>query len=188
MGGTAVIAGVVPTPAVAYLTRTGGFDAGAVISASHNSFEFNGIKFFDADGYKLPDAMEDEIERLVRSDDVPNGTGRDIGTRVELDGAAQRYVDFACSTLGGLSLCGMRIVLDCANGASSGVAPAALRALGRMLRCCTIRRTGLTSTNAAVRRTCSHCAIVCGSGEIALASHLTVMRIACWRLMNRVIL
>ena len=130
VGGTAVIAGVVPTPAVAYLTRTGGFDAGAVISASHNSFEFNGIKFFDADGYKLPDAMEDEIERLVRSDDVPNGTGRDIGTRVELDGAAQRYVVFACSTLGGLSLWGMRIVLDCANGASSGVAPAALRALG----------------------------------------------------------
>ena len=130
VGGTAVIAGVVPTPAVAYLTRTGGFDAGAVISASHNSFEFNGIKFFDADGYKLPDATEDEIEKLVRSDDVANGTGRGIGTREEFSGAAEKYIDFACSTLKDVDLSGMKIVVDCANGASGAVAPEALRRMG----------------------------------------------------------
>ena len=130
VGGTAVIAGVVPTPAVAYLTRTGGFDAGAVISASHNSFEFNGIKFFDADGYKLPDATEDEIEKLVRSDDVANGTGRGIGTREEFAGAAEKYIDFACSTLKDVDLSGMKIVVDCANGASGAVAPEALRRMG----------------------------------------------------------
>jgi len=129
VGGTAVIAGVMPTPAIAYLTRTGGFDAGVVISASHNSYEFNGIKFFDGKGYKLPDAVEDEIERLVRSDDIPNGTHDQIGKKETLDEGLENYIRFACSTIEG-NLSGMNIVIDCANGASSVTAPETLRRLG----------------------------------------------------------
>lgn len=119
VGADAVFLGVLPTPAVAYLTRTGNADAGVVISASHNPVEFNGIKFFDGNGFKLPDAVEDEIEGIIAENcssiDLPVGT--DIG-RVKYDiEAYKKYVEYAVST-SGVSLEGMKVVIDCAEGAS----------------------------------------------------------------------
>lgn len=119
VGADAVFLGILPTPAVAYLTRTSDADAGVVISASHNPVEFNGIKFFDGNGFKLPDSVEDEIEQLLQSKceglDFPTGT--DVG-RVSYDMQAyKKYVDYAVTT-SSLDLSGMKIVIDCAEGAS----------------------------------------------------------------------
>ena len=131
VGGEAIDCGVVPTPGVAYLTRAYEADAGVVISASHNSYEYNGIKWFDASGFKLPDAVEDEIEALVRSE---NGagilpTGKDVGTLVYASGPDEEYIEFltdACD----VSLEGLNIVVDCANGAASGFAEKVFTRLG----------------------------------------------------------
>lgn len=119
VGADSVFLGVLPTPAVAYLTRTGKADAGVVISASHNPVEFNGIKFFDGDGYKLPDSVEDEIEALIASDfeGITLPTGHEVG-RIQYDlDAYKEYVKYAVSTLN-TDLCGMKVVIDCAEGAS----------------------------------------------------------------------
>ncbi|MGH8057765.1 MAG: phosphoglucosamine mutase [Candidatus Entotheonellia bacterium] len=124
--------GILPTPAIAYLTRAWNALGGVVISASHNPFEDNGIKFFGGDGFKLPDEQEAQLERMVRDSAVRQSpTGRDVGRiRVVADAAAQ-YIAFARRTLGeDLSLAGLRIVLDCANGAASAVAPQLFAQLG----------------------------------------------------------
>ncbi|MDR3270887.1 MAG: phosphoglucosamine mutase [Peptococcaceae bacterium] len=124
--------GVLPTPGIAYLTRTLGVSAGVVISASHNPVADNGIKFFSAIGYKLPDVTEEEIERIVRQDAKPwpEISGKDIGRVIEVKDAERRYIDFLKSTMHNRRLDGLKVVLDCANGAASQVGPALLRELG----------------------------------------------------------
>lgn len=123
--------GVMPTPAIAYLTRALNATAGVVISASHNPVEDNGIKFFAATGYKLPDEVEIQIECLLDCslDDLPSPTGADVGRVREVPDAADRYVEFAKSTVD-VRFDGLKVVVDCANGAAHGVAPRILRELG----------------------------------------------------------
>jgi phosphoglucosamine mutase len=129
-GGAAVLAGVVPTPAVAFLTTDLGTTAGAVISASHNPAEDNGIKFFGASGFKLPDEIEDEIELEYRRE----GRGdRDRGTVGDVPDGLERYLGHVTAAVQAL-LAGMRIVVDCANGAAYRAAPEALRRLGADVR------------------------------------------------------
>lgn len=131
VGAKAISIGVVPTPAVAYLIRELGADAGVMISASHNPLEFNGIKFFNNEGYKLRDELEDEIENLIltRSDSIPMPTGEEIGTWTMDHSVIDKYVDFVCDTIPG-DLKGIKVLVDCANGAASEVAPIALKRLG----------------------------------------------------------
>ena len=124
--------GPMPTPAVAMLTRSLRADLGVMISASHNPFDDNGIKLFRHDGYKLSDALEDDIEQLMDSNMLGQlSVGRDIG-RAHRDEAAQtRYIEYAKRTMPkGIDLSGLRVVLDCANGAAYKVAPTALWELG----------------------------------------------------------
>lgn len=131
VGANAVYVGVVPTPAVAYLTRKYKVDAGVVISASHNSVEFNGIKFFDGDGYKLPDAMEDEIENLIKSEmkgvKFPIGSG--VGKIKYRSDAREEYINHAICSVN-INLSGMKIVLDCAEGASYYTSVETMKELG----------------------------------------------------------
>ena len=132
MGARAVLVDVLPTPAIAYLTRYYQADAGAVISASHNTVEYNGIKFFNSQGYKLPDAIEDEIEEIVKNglpEDKQLPVGEGVGRPVRQRNAQRRYIDFAKETTG-VRLDGLHIVVDCAQGASYEVAPAVLQELG----------------------------------------------------------
>jgi phosphoglucosamine mutase len=128
-GGDVVSLGVVTTPAVAFLTRALGMQAGAMISASHNPAEDNGIKFFAANGYKLADELEDEVERLVESGEGPRPSGRDLGRISAAEGAEQRYLGHLEDAAGG-RLDGLRVVVDCANGAASVLGPEVLRRLG----------------------------------------------------------
>src|SRR5579859_7882924 len=125
-------AGVVPTPAVAFLARTHGFDAGVVISASHNPWRDNGIKLFGPDGFKLPDAVEssieDEIIRLAEEAVVPEVSAL---PRVDDNATlAEDYIQFLIDCVPGLRLDALRIVADCANGAASAVAPELFARLG----------------------------------------------------------
>ncbi|HQU01201.1 MAG TPA: phosphoglucosamine mutase, partial [Acetobacteraceae bacterium] len=130
-----ILAGPLPTPAIAMLTRSLRADLGVVISASHNKFEDNGIKLFGPDGAKLSDATEAEIEALMGEDLSTRLAGaRHLGRASRLVDAAGRYVEAAKASLPrGLRLDGLRIVLDCANGAAYKVAPAALWELGAEL-------------------------------------------------------
>lgn len=132
MGGDVIKAGVLPTPAVAYLVKHLKADAGVVISASHNPFEYNGIKFFNSEGFKLDDDIEDEIEDIIlRNIDVNSHiTGDKLGRLLEREeNAMQLYSRFLQSTID-TDLSGMKIVIDCANGASYKVADKVLRSLG----------------------------------------------------------
>lgn len=131
VGANAVYAGVLPTPAVAYLTRKHKVDAGVVISASHNPMEFNGIKFFNGEGYKLSDALEDEIEELIKNEmkDVTMPIGSGVG-RVEYRfDMREEYVDFIEKCVP-VDLRDMKIVVDCAEGASHYTSVKVLRDLG----------------------------------------------------------
>jgi phosphoglucosamine mutase len=128
-GGDAVLLGVCTTPAVAFLTTDLEAQAGAVISASHNPAEYNGIKFFGSTGYKLPDEAETEIEEIVDRDPGPRPTGRGIGRVVAVGDANERYLGHLLAIADG-ALDGMRVVVDCANGAASWAAPEVLRRLG----------------------------------------------------------
>lgn len=125
------VAGVVSTPAAAYLTRTLGGCGGAMISASHNAFPDNGIKFFSADGFKLPDEVEGEMEALyfLPKDQLPRPEAGGVGTVQYDTGAESRYLDYLLSTVN-CRLDGLRVALDCANGAAFRLAPQAFRALG----------------------------------------------------------
>ncbi len=131
-GADALVAGVLPTPAVAFLIPALGAAGGAVLSASHNPFEDNGVKLFSGDGDKLPDAWEDEIEARLASDtDGSRPTGARIGRRRAVAGAERRYLDGLRASLpGDFGLAGLRVVLDCAHGATYRVAPRLFRALG----------------------------------------------------------
>ncbi|MGE5598205.1 MAG: phosphoglucosamine mutase [Bacteroidota bacterium] len=131
VGADVVLLGIIPTPGVAYLTRALRADAAAMISASHNPVPDNGIKFFAGDGFKLPDAVEDEIERLIGApgDELPRPTGTAVGRMREEPDAWRRYAEFLRATAPE-SLKGLRIVVDCAFGAAYQVAPTVLRELG----------------------------------------------------------
>jgi phosphoglucosamine mutase len=129
-GGADVIrCGVLPTPAAAFLVTDLGAQAAAVISASHNPAADNGIKFFGADGFKLSDAEEDRIERLLRGS-RPGLTGDAVGRSSVLDDAEERYVTSVARALDGRSLEGLRVVLDCAHGAAFRTSPMALKRAG----------------------------------------------------------
>ena len=131
MGADVQLVGPLPTPGISFLTTGMRADAGIVISASHNAYQDNGIKIFGRDGFKLPDHEEAAIEALVRSETPPVCDARSIGKAVRIDDATGRYIVFLKNTFPkDLSLDGLRIVLDCANGAAYKVAPAVLRELG----------------------------------------------------------
>jgi len=133
MGTDVYLAGTLPTPGIAFLTRSMEMDAGIMISASHNPFEDNGIKLFSRDGFKLPDDSEEEIERLAISADLmePLPTGKDLGSIHCVSNAPSRYVEFCKDTFPeDLNLEGMKIVLDCANGATYKTAPEVFSSLG----------------------------------------------------------
>ncbi len=122
--------GILPTPGIAFLTRDLNAAAGAVISASHNPVEDNGIKFFGSDGYKLSDKNEDEIEKLVnKQEEIPFPVGTKVGRVYEIRDAADKYVEFAKSTVD-TALNDIKVVIDCANGASYQTSPRALEDLG----------------------------------------------------------
>lgn len=128
-GGRAVLLGVLPTPGIAYLTRLYEADAGVVISASHNAAPYNGIKFFDQNGRKLPDETEDQIELLLASEDFGTPpTGAAIGRPVRQMNAARQYIEHLKE--GASRLDGLHVVVDCANGAASQIAPRVLDELG----------------------------------------------------------
>lgn len=129
MGTDVLRVGVLPTPGIAYLTRTMGAVAGIVISASHNPYEDNGIKFFAGSGFKLPDELEDEIEAILGNlDRLQIPAGKDIGKIIEVEDASELYAAFLKNTATPLN--GLKIVLDCANGSASVVGPKVLTDLG----------------------------------------------------------
>ncbi|WP_337464871.1 phosphoglucosamine mutase [Acidaminococcus timonensis] len=130
-GGNAHLLGVIPTPAVSYLTEKLEANAGVVISASHNPFEDNGIKFFARTGYKLPDAVEDEIEAIVKQpvDYTRTVTGSNLGRVIDEPDMGMEYVQHIVDSCP-VKLNGLKVVMDCANGANSEIAPAILRTLG----------------------------------------------------------
>ena len=136
-GGKAIIAGVIPTPAVAYLVPKIRSQAGIVISASHNPFHDNGIKFFGGDGYKLPDEAEDELEELVHQiendDCLLRPVGEKIGVIVDRHDLLNQYMDFVTAT-SPEHFDDMKVVLDCANGAAYSAMPTVLRRLGANLK------------------------------------------------------
>ena len=129
MGVDVVKVGVLPTPGIAYLTGKNEVNAGVVISASHNPFEDNGIKFFDSRGFKLPDEIEDEIERhLEFTDFLDRPIGDKVGRIIGLENGPQAYASFLKSQTPSLE--GLKIVLDCANGAASTIGPQIFKELG----------------------------------------------------------
>ncbi len=133
MGVDVLFIGPLPTPGVAYVTRSLRADAGIVITASHNPYDDNGIKFFRADGYKLDDKIEYEIESLVFSGEIENirPTADAIGKAVRIDDALGRYIEYAKASFPrGMTLEGLRIVVDCAHGAAYKSTPCVLRELG----------------------------------------------------------
>ena len=136
MGVDVLFIGPLPTPGVAYVTRSLRADAGIVITASHNPYDDNGIKFFRADGYKLDDKIEDQIENLVFSGEIETirPTASEIGKAVRIDDALGRYIEYAKASFPRkMTLDGTRIVVDCANGAAYKATPCVLRELGAEL-------------------------------------------------------
>lgn len=133
-GGNAHVAGVIPTPAIAYFTRTGEYDGGIVISASHNPPRYNGIKFFSSQGFKLPDALEDEMQAYVEAgcplDEQP--VGSELGRLIEYPNAATEYIKNAVELFRGwgLDLAGLKVVVDAGHGAAWQTTPETLRRLG----------------------------------------------------------
>ena len=133
-GGNAHVAGVIPTPAIAYFTRTGEYDGGIVISASHNPPRYNGIKFFSAQGFKLPNELEDEMQAYIEAgcplDEQP--IGAELGRLIEYPNAATEYIKNAVELFRewGLDLAGLKIVVDAGHGAAWQTTPETLRRLG----------------------------------------------------------
>jgi len=136
MGVDVLLVGPLPTPGIAFITPSMRADAGVVISASHNPFQDNGIKFFSKDGFKLPDELEMKIEELISggSIDPLRPTGSEVGKAFRINDAKGRYIVFLKNTFPkSQSLDGLKIVLDCSNGAAYKVAPAVFRELGAEL-------------------------------------------------------
>lgn len=131
VGANVLAVGIVPTPAVAYLVERYGCDAGIMISASHNPCEYNGIKIFQSTGYKLDDAIEEEIEAIVldNAEEIPMKTGGEVGNRLYCKTAVKDYIDHVVSTTD-VRFDGMKIALDCANGSASVCAKDIFTALG----------------------------------------------------------
>ena len=145
-GGDALLAGVIPTPAVALLTRELHADGGIVISASHNPPEYNGIKFFDAQGFKLPDSVEDQIEQFIaegglegavervlqQGEEASMPAGALVGVAVEVEDACEMYIDHVVNSIQaqGVDFSGLHVALDTGHGASSLTSAEALRRLG----------------------------------------------------------
>ena len=131
VGVEAVSLGVIPTPGVAYLTRYYQADAGVVISASHNPYEFNGIKFFDNYGYKLPDIIEEKIESIILDniEEISLPIREKIGIKSIEKSARQDYINFLMKSIG-VDLRGIKVAVDCANGAASHIAPEIFKDLG----------------------------------------------------------
>ena len=131
VGANVKLLGVVPTPAVAYLVKKYNADAGIMISASHNPYEFNGIKLFSGEGYKLPDALEEEIEAIILDNAKPYATPEfdGLGTVEVVETAADDYIDYVASTVE-YKLDGMEVALDCSNGSSSRTAEKLFTRLG----------------------------------------------------------
>lgn len=131
VGADVLLLGVVPTPAVAYLVRKYRYDAGIMISASHNPFEYNGIKIFKSDGYKLPDSLEEKIESIILDDTMafPVLSGDEIGRVESSEFAIFDYIAYLETTVD-CDFEGMNIALDCANGSASVTAPRMFRRLG----------------------------------------------------------
>ena len=143
VGGDVIILGEAPTPAIAYLVRQKNCTAGVVISASHNPYPDNGIKFFDGNGFKLPDAVEDEIEKLCTAsadDGLPRPTKGDIGQIFYHQDWVEEYVNFVVSTSD--TLTGLKVVYDGAHGAASYVGPKILRQLGAEVVAINVEPTG----------------------------------------------
>ncbi|HEV8540644.1 MAG TPA: phosphoglucosamine mutase [Nitrospiraceae bacterium] len=133
MGVDVLLVGPMPTPAIAFLTRSLRADAGVVISASHNPYQDNGIKFFSNDGFKLPDEFEARIEALIVSDEIKHlrPTADEVGKAFRIDDAEGRYIEFVKRSIPrDLDFQGMKVVIDCANGAAYKVSPKVMRELG----------------------------------------------------------
>lgn len=133
MGCDVMLVGPLPTPGIAFITQGMRADAGVVISASHNPYQDNGIKFFDRNGFKLPDELEAQMESLISTGEIDSHrpTAEGIGKALRIDDAAGRYIEFLKRSIPkGVNLAGMKIVLDCANGAGYRVAPAVFTELG----------------------------------------------------------
>lgn len=129
-GGDALQLGVLPTPGVAFLCGALDADAGVMISASHNPVQDNGIKIFGPNGYKLKDAEEDRIEELLQRFDEDRPVGVNIGRERNIEGAVEIYQTHLMRAANGADLSGLHVVVDCANGSASEIAPAVLRRLG----------------------------------------------------------
>lgn len=125
-----LLTGPLPTPAVAHLTRSMACDAGIMLTASHNPFMDNGIKVFGHDGYKLNDALEEEVERLILAETLENRVQVGLGKAMRIDDARGRYIEFAKNAVGSASLDGLKVVVDCANGAGYFVGPLIFDELG----------------------------------------------------------
>ncbi len=146
MGGRVMLCGPMPTPAIAHLTVSMRADAGIVISASHNPYQDNGIKVFGADGFKLPDEAESEIESFIEDERLlgKRSTGPGIGRSERLEDARGRYVVFLKQTFpGSLSLDGVRVVIDAAHGAAYRVAPLVLQELGAIVTAIGVKPNGV---------------------------------------------
>ncbi len=166
MGVDVLLMGPLPTPGMAFITRSMRADAGMVLSASHNPYQDNGIKIFSRDGFKLPDAEEDEIENLITSGRIKDirPTAAEIGRARRIDDAGGRYVVFCKNTFPeDQTLEGIKIVLDCANGATYKVAPTVFRELGATVTAIHCEPNG---TNINERCGSQHCA----------ANHLRIRR------------
>ena len=164
VGMDVLLLGPMPTPAVAMLTRSMRADLGVMISASHNPYDDNGIKLFGPDGYKLSDEVEHKIEALIDGDMTKQlAKSAELGRAKRIDGVHDRYIEFAKRTLPrNLSLDGLRVVIDCANGAAYRVAPDALVGTRRRRRLRSASsRTASTSTTIAARRRPTRCAARC---------------------------
>jgi phosphoglucosamine mutase len=144
-GGRAIFTGPLPTPGVAFVATSMRADAGIMISASHNSFEDNGIKIFDRNGYKLPDEVELELESLILNPDMLSArVGAELGSAKRLDESVGRYIVQTKNTLAkDISLEGMRVVLDCANGAAYKIAPMIFQELGAEVIALGVQPNGL---------------------------------------------
>lgn len=144
VGAEARLVGVLPTPAIAYLTRHYNADAGIVISASHNSMEYNGIKFLDKDGFKLSDETENRIEAIIldNAEDIDFPTGVNVGVSTQIENAEKDYYDFLISTAK-YNYNGLKVVLDCANGAAYDIAPKVFNKLGAEVVVCNNKPNGI---------------------------------------------
>jgi len=129
-GAQVILTGPIPTPAVAHLTKSLACDAGIMLTASHNPFTDNGIKIFGPDGYKLNDALEEEVEKIILASELSPPSNPRLGEALPLSDAPARYLEFAKSAIAGKNLAGLKVVIDCAHGAGHLVGPLILQELG----------------------------------------------------------